>query len=481
LKGGTHLVCAVSPHAKKAEGRKTEMPDDRSQSQPPRNPAPLRAEQRPILQPRSPRQALIPDQLPPPPSARARHPLVIIGNTIFTGLLLLILAGGATFYFGKRKLEAPGPLERERSVVIESKKGLRDIADLLKREGVIDNTLPFIAGAMVLGVKEDLKAGEYMFERQASMLEVLKTIVEGRSIQYTVTIPEGLTSEQIVQRLRDSSVLTGEIVEVPPEGTLLPETYKVTRAMTRQQIVQRMQAAHKRLLNEVWEKRAPDLPVKSPQELVILASIVEKETGKTEERSRVAAVFVNRLNKRMRLQSDPTIVYGLMGGKGPLGRPLLRVELDEPNPYNTYQIDGLPPGPIANPGRASLEATAHPARTKDLYFVADGTGGHVFSETLDQHSKNVARWREVEKQDAAAAASQPAQPPAAPVQSVQPVQPQAPQVQQAPAASKLAAPVTSPRTVIAPKKKQTQKKKDAKTDAKNQATSPATGQTPRPQ
>ena len=197
--------------------------------------------------------------------------------------------------------------------------------------------------------------------------------------------------------------------------------------------------------------------------------------------SRVAAVFVNRLNKRMRLQSDPTIVYGLMGGKGPLGRPLLRVELDEPNPYNTYQIDGLPPGPIANPGRASLEATAHPARTKDLYFVADGTGGHVFSETLDQHSKNVARWREVEKQDAAAAASQPAQPPAAPVQSVQPVQPQAPQVQQAPAASKLAAPVTSPRTVIAPKKKQTQKKKDAKTDAKNQATSPATGQTPRPQ
>ncbi len=465
------------------------MPDDRSPSQPPRNPAPIRAEQRPILQPRSPRQALIPDQVPPPPSARARHPLVIIGNTIFTGLLLLILAGGATLYFGKRKLEAPGPLDRERSVLIESKKGLRDIADLLKREGVIDNTLPFIAGAMVLGVKEDLKAGEYMFERQASMLDVLKTIVEGRSIQYTVTIPEGLTSEQIVQRLRDSNVLTGDIVEVPPEGTLLPETYKVTRAMTREQIVQRMQASHKRLLNEVWERRSPDLPVKSPQELVILASIVEKETGKTDERSRVASVFVNRLNKRMRLQSDPTIVYGLMGGKGPLGRPLLRVELDEPNAYNTYQIDGLPPGPIANPGRASLEATAHPARTKDLYFVADGTGGHVFSETLEQHSKNVARWREVEKQDSTPAQPVQAAPAATPVQSVQPAQTeqstQTPQAQQAPPASKLAAPVTSPRTVIAPKKKQTQKKtggkKDAKTDAKNQATSPAPAQAPRPQ
>jgi UPF0755 protein len=470
--------------AEEFKGRKRIMSDDHSQSQPPRNPAPLRAEQRPILQPRSPRQALIPDQVPPPPSARARHPLVIIGNTIFTGLLLLILAGGATLYFGKRKLEAPGPLERERSVLIENKKGLRDIADLLKREGVIDNTLPFIAGAMVLGVKEDLKAGEYMFERQASMLDVLKTIVEGRSIQYTVTIPEGLTSEQIVQRLRDSNVLTGEITAVPPEGTLLPETYKVTRAMTREQIIQRMQASHKRLLNEVWEKRSPDIPVKSPQELVILASIVEKETGKTDERSRVAGVFVNRLNKRMRLQSDPTIVYGLMGGKGPLGRPLLRVEMDEPNPYNTYQIEGLPPGPIANPGRASLEATAHPARTKDLYFVADGTGGHVFAESLDQHSKNVARWREVEKQD-----TNPAQPPpaASPVHAAQPVQEpaQAPQVQQAPAASKLAAPVTSPRTVIAPKKKQTQKKsdskKDAKTDAKNQATSQAPGQIPRPQ
>src|SRR5262249_40195719 len=163
-------------------------------------------------------------------------------------------------------------------------------------------------------------------------------------------------------------------------------------------VLQRMTASQRRLVQEIWERRSPGLPLKNIEEFVTLASIVEKETAKADERPRVAAVFVNRLTKRMRLQSDPTIIYGLMGGKGSLGRPLLRTEMDEPNPYNTYLNDGLPPGPIGNPGRASLEATAHPAPTRDLYFVADGTGGHVFSESLDQHAKNVARWRDVEKQ-----------------------------------------------------------------------------------
>jgi UPF0755 protein len=404
---------------------------------------------------RTPRDALTPEQLPPPPSARVRNPIVMVGNAIFSGLLLLILAGGTVLYFGKKKLEAAGPLERDRSVVIQPRKGLRDIADTLKNEGVIDQTLPFIVGAKILGVGDELKAGEYLFEAHSSMAKVLQTIVEGRSIQYTVTIPEGLTSQQIVQRLRDSAVLTGDIREIPPEGTLLPETYKVTRGWTREQILQRMAAAHKRLLDEIWAKRAPDLPVKTPQELVTLASIVEKETGKADERARVAGVFVNRLKKKMRLQSDPTIVYGLMGGKGPLGRPLLKVEMDEPNPYNTYLNDGLPPGPIANPGRASLEATAHPMKTNELYFVADGTGGHVFADTLEEHMKNVARWRGVEKQQNAAAA-QPA-PEAPPVETVQPAtQTAAP----APApASKPAAPLTSPKTHVPPKKKKTDKKK----------------------
>jgi UPF0755 protein len=421
---------------------------------------------------RGTRDALTPQRVPPPPSARVRNPIVMVGNAIFTGLLLLIMAAGGLFYFGKQKLQAPGPLERDRSVVIESRKGVRDIADTLKRDGVIDQTLPFIAGAKLLGIGDELKAGEYLFEAHISMAKVLQTMVEGRSVQYSVTIPEGLTSQQIVQRLKDSAVLTGDITTVPAEGTLLPETYKVTRGWTREQILQRMSAAHKRLVDEIWAKRAPDLPIKTQAEFVTLASIVEKETGKADERARVAGVFVNRLRKRMRLQSDPTIVYGLMGGKGPLGRPLLKVEMDEPNPYNTYQIDGLPPGPIANPGRASLEATAHPMKTNELYFVADGTGGHVFAETLDEHAKNVAHWRNIERQNAAQPAPAPAPSPAPEPQPeiAQPVSPPVPAA--APEAPKAAGPLTSPRTHIAPKKKsekKSEKKKQAPKSTQKEA------------
>jgi UPF0755 protein len=179
---------------------------------------------------------------------------------------------------------------------------------------------------------------------------------------------------------------------------LLPETYKFPRGTAREQVVQRMQAAQRRVVAEIWERRSADLPLKSPEQLVTLASIVEKETGRADERSRVAAVFVNRLKQKIKLQSDPTIIYGLVGGKGTLGRPIKRSEITQPSPYNTYVIDGLPPGPISNPGRASLEATANPARTRDLYFVADGTGGHAFTETYDQHQKNVAKLRATEKQ-----------------------------------------------------------------------------------
>ena len=222
---------------------------------------------------------------------------------------------------------------------------------------------------------------------------MVDTIIEGKVVQHAFTVAEGLTSEQIVQRLLENDVLTGNIREIPREGTLLPETYRFTRGTTREQMIQRMQQAQRRAVQEIWERRMPDLPIRTPEQLVVLASIIEKETGKPEERTRVAAVFVNRLKQKMKLQSDPTIIYGLVGGKGSLGRPIQRSEIEQPTPYNTYVIDGLPPGPIANPGRASLEAAANPARTKELFFVADGTGGHAFADNYEQHQKNVARLR----------------------------------------------------------------------------------------
>jgi UPF0755 protein len=228
---------------------------------------------------------------------------------------------------------------------------------------------------------------------------VVETMVEGKVVQHALTCPEGLTSEQIVRRMLDSEILIGNIKDVPHEGTLLPESYRFPRGTPRDQVIARMQAAHRRVVTETWERRVPDLPLRTPEQLVILASIIEKETSKPDERTRVAAVFVNRLKQRKRLESDPTIIYGLIGGKGALGHPITKSEKDTPTPYNTYMIDGLPPGPIANPGRASIEAAANPARTKEMFFVADGTGGHVFAETYDQHLRNVARLRQVEQED----------------------------------------------------------------------------------
>ena len=352
---------------------------------------------RPYSNPRSPRQALASQHLPPPPSRRARHPLVIIGNAIFTILLLLSVVAGGALYYGSTRFGAPGPLDRERAVNIPPKTGLRDMADLLKREGVIENPTLFVLGAVVLGATGNLKAGEYVFEKNASMSDVLETIISGKSILHQVTIAEGLTTQQIVARINDAEILTGPIQTAPTEGTLLPETYRVTRGTTREQLLQRMTQAQQRLVQEIWARRSPDLPIKTVNEFITLASIVEKETAIASERTRVAAVFVNRLNRNMRLQSDPTIIYGIVGGKGTLGRSLTRADIDGQTPYNTYTITGLPPGPIANPGRASLEAVANPSRTKDLYFVADGTGGHVFAETYEQHLKNVARWRDFQR------------------------------------------------------------------------------------
>ena len=357
--------------------------------------------ERPPIAPRSPRAALEPESVPPPPkrSDRARNPFVVVGNAIITLLLLVMVGGGALYVYGKQKIEAPGPLEQDKIVNIPQRAGMSDIADILQREGVIDNNRwAFIGSVIALKARSDLKPGEYLFVKNASLREVIGTMVEGKVVQHPITIPEGLTSEQIVARITDNEIFSGTIRSIPNEGSLLPETYKFPRGTPREQVISRMQQAQRRALAEIWERRNRDLPLKSPEQLVTLASIVEKETSKPDERSRVAAVFVNRLQKKMKLQSDPTIIYGLVGGKGTLGRPIKRSEIQQPTPYNTYVIDGLPPGPIANPGRASLEATANPARTRDLFFVADGTGGHTFTENYEQHQKNVSRLRTLEKQ-----------------------------------------------------------------------------------
>ncbi|MDC7987156.1 endolytic transglycosylase MltG, partial [Rhodoplanes sp. TEM] len=357
---------------------------------PPGQGAPLPTEPKRIA-PRSPRAALEPERVPVPTrrSARARHPLVVVGNAIFTFLVLVVIVVGGAVWVGKQRLDDAGPLAEDKVVIIPRGAGIRDIADQLVREGVIDQPWTFVGAVLVRKAREDLKSGEYQFQKQATLGDVIATLIDGRVVQHALTMPEGLTSEQMVQRLLETDILAGNVREIPREGSLLPETYKVVRGTPREQVIQRMQQAQRRVLQEVWDHRMADLPLRTPEQLLTLASIVEKETGKPEERTRVAAVFVNRLKQRMRLQSDPTIIYGLVGGKGTLGRPIMRSEIDQPTPYNTYVIDGLPPGPIANPGRAALEAVANPARTKELFFVADGTGGHTFSETLDQHQRAV--------------------------------------------------------------------------------------------
>ncbi len=350
------------------------------------------------INPRSPRTAIEPDtvDLPARRSAGARHPLVVIGNAVISIFVLVAVVSGVTLFVGKQRFEQAGPLVQDTVVNIPKGSGMRDIADVLQRQGVIDQPSVFIGGILVLKAREDLKAGEYQFKAHASLRDVVATMVEGKVVEHQVSLPEGLTSEQVVARLTDDNILIGDIRQIPREGTLLPDTYDFTRGVTRDQMIQRMQQAQQRVVKEIWDHRSPDLPLKSPDQLVVLASIVEKETGKPDERTRVAAIFVNRLKQNMKLQSDPTIIYGLVGGKGTLGRPIMKSEIEQPTPYNTYAITGLPPGPITNPGRASLEAAANPARTRELYFVADGTGGHAFAESYEQHQKNVARLRAME-------------------------------------------------------------------------------------
>ena len=336
----------------------------------------------------------------PPPSRPPRRPRRM-GLSSLSGLLTFVLLGalatvGALAWLMK-EARSPGPLTEDKVVMIEREDAGASIADQLERAGVIDSAMWFNVLTLLDGNRGALKRGEYAFKASMSMNDVENELIAHRVVRYKLTIPEGLTSEQVVDRLREDTVLTGDVREVPREGSLMPDTYYFERGDTRQSIISRMAKIQAKTVEDIWKQRSPDLPIRSPWEMVTLASIVEKETGKPEERPRVAGVFINRLDKHMRLDSDPTIVYGLAQGKGTLGRSITRADLNQSTPYNTYIIDGLPPGPICNPGKAALEAVAKPARSKDLYFVADGTGGHAFAETLDQHQKNVARWRQIEK------------------------------------------------------------------------------------
>ena len=353
--------------------------------------------------PRSPTEALQPQRPPEPPERdlpeEDSHPFLRMLDVLFNFFFILICAAAAVFYFVRVEFDRPGPLPVSTVLVVPKGEGITAIADRLESEGIIADRRIFVTSVfyfMHLKGQGSLKAGEYQFDKHATMREVLDTLVEGKSIQYRVTFPEGWTSEQVVERLKANPDLNGEVTAIPAEGSLLPDTYSFGTRDTRTDILQRMHVAQKKFLTRVWNERDPDLMVTTPQEAVILASIVEKETGKADERPHIASVFHNRLRKRMRLQSDPTIIYGIFGGVR--DHPITQEDLDRPNPYNTYKIDGLPPTPIGNPGRAAIEAVLKPAKTKDLYFVADGTGGHVFSASLAEHNRNVSKWRKIERE-----------------------------------------------------------------------------------
>jgi UPF0755 protein len=325
--------------------------------------------------------------------------------TFLLGLFAALAALAAVFY-AHSEYTAPGPLAESRVFVVAQGQSAAQIGSALERSGIISNGRIFAAMAQLTGQRTRLKAGEYDIPGAASMQQVMALIASGKAITYKITIPEGFTSEMAVGRVNANEVLTGPPATVPPEGAILPDTYVFRRGMTRQKLVDDMQAAQAKLMEELWAKRVPVPAIETKEQAVTLASIVEKETAVPEERSVIASVFINRLNKGMRLQSDPTIIYGIVGGKGRLERELTRTDIETPTAYNTYRINGLPPGPIANPGRAALEAVLNPTPTEHLYFVADGTGGHAFAVTLEEHNRNVRRWRQIAGNAAAAAAAE---------------------------------------------------------------------------
>lgn len=383
-----------------------------------------------------------------------------IASNAVTMLIVLLFLGGGVILWGKSQFEGSGPLSSAYCIDVPSGTNMRRVSETLEADGAIKSGAIFRMGADYTEKSSQLKAGSYLVPEGASMVEIVDTITRGgastcgtevvyrvgvnsMSVQlrelepeterfvekaefdpveetapdiyldrkaasgtrFRVALAEGVTSWQIVEGLKSMDVLEGEVAEIPPEGSLAPDSYEVRPGDSRIDVLDRMRAAQEARVATVWANRAEDLPIETPEDLLTLASIIEKETAVAEERGQVASVFVNRLNRGMRLQTDPTVIYGVTQGRGVLGRGLRQSELRRATPWNTYVIEGLPPTPIANPGLASLEAAAQPLETPYVFFVADGTGGHAFAETLDEHNRNVAQWRRIEAERAAETSS----------------------------------------------------------------------------
>ncbi len=315
----------------------------------------------------------------------------------FSVLIVCGIVGLAVLGVARERIKAPGPHDEAVEIQIARGARLGQVSEQLETKGAINSEFLFRLAARYSGKDRQLKFGDYRIPPGANMEEILALLSSGSNVRHRITIPEGMSVAMAIDRLAAEKKLSGEISVLPPEGSLFPDTWEFQRGEDRNDVIARMQKRMTQILDEAWANRDPDTPLRSRQELLILASIIEKET-RPEEHGKVASVFINRLRRRMRLQTDPTVIYGITEGKEPLGRGLTRSELRKRTPYNTYVINGLPPTAICNPSEASIRAAARPEETPYLYFVADGTGGHAFAETLREHNRNVAAWRRIEQE-----------------------------------------------------------------------------------
>ncbi|HET6622018.1 MAG TPA: endolytic transglycosylase MltG [Dongiaceae bacterium] len=319
-------------------------------------------------------------------------------NILYTLIGISAVAAAGIAYYLYASFIGPGPLAEDKTLVIPKGSGVVQIGGILRSEGVIADVRIFQLGVRLLSGHKPLIAGEYIFPKAISPSGAMGIMIAGKSITHRLTVPEGLTVREVLELVSREPLLDGPLPpDKPAEGTLLPETYTFLRGESRVSIVERMRAAMTKAIAQEWPKRDPSISLKTPEEAVIMASLVEKETSQSDERARVAAVFYNRIKKGMPLQTDPAVIFAITLGKLKLNRGLTYDDLKIDSPYNTYLVKGLPPGPIANPGLAALQAVLHPISSKELYFVADGTGGHAFAATIDEHNRNVANWRKIQK------------------------------------------------------------------------------------